>query len=206
MAEYGYSIKTRHNSQVRTPKDTRSRAPSITKPATYAAAAPIEQAATVHPHLHHHQDQRERRTSRRAGGMPCLFPAVPPALAAADGSRTKKRAGLPKLLHKLFIKVLRLSAPAENHHYGYRMGGAGDDEEYCCCCYSYGGAGSSSSWAGVLCSIPEEDYGDGSSDSDEGTPDVVAVPGTAALRKAKSERFVVGPPDAAAVVHVEVLL
>ncbi|OEL12546.1 hypothetical protein BAE44_0026435 [Dichanthelium oligosanthes] len=124
------------------------------------------------------------------------FPAVPPALAAADGAgRIKKqRAGLPKLLHKLFIKVLRLRpASAAEEFYGYRMGA---DEEYCYY-YSYGGAGSS--WAGVLSSIPEEE-----DSSEEGTPDV--APGPAGLRKAKSERFVVGTPDAATVVHVEVLL
>jgi len=127
------------------------------------------------------------------------FPAVPPALAAADGGRIKKqRAGLPKLLHKLFIKVLRLRpASAAEEFYGYRsrMVGAGD-EEYCYY-YSYGGAGAS--WAGVLSSIPEED-----DSSEEGTPGV--APGPAVLRKAKSERFAVGPPDAATVVHVEVLL
>ncbi|RLM80819.1 uncharacterized protein C2845_PM12G08730 [Panicum miliaceum] len=124
------------------------------------------------------------------------FPAVPPALAAADGGRIKKRAGLPKLLHKLFIKVLRLRpASAAEEFCGYRMAGAGD-EEYCYY-YSYGGAGAS--WAGVLSSIPEED-----DSSEEGTPDV--SPGPAVLRKAKSERFVVGPPDAATVVRVEVLL
>jgi hypothetical protein len=117
------------------------------------------------------------------------FPAVPPALAAADEARiVKKRAGLPRLLHKLFIKVLRLRP-------------ASAAEEYCYY-YSYGGAGSSS-WAGVLSSIPEEDYDDS---SEEGTPDV-AMPGPAVLRKARSERrFVVGPPDGAAVLHVEVLL
>ncbi|WVZ76999.1 hypothetical protein U9M48_024904 [Paspalum notatum var. saurae] len=144
------------------------------------------------------------------------FPALaPPALAAAyGGGRIKKRARLPRLLHRLFIKVLRLrpSAAKEEDYgcYAYRMGGgAGDDEEYCYC-YSYGGVGSSS-WAGVLSSIPEEDFDvDDSSDSEEGTPDVVVAvpPGPAAvLRKAKSERFVVGPPvDAATVVHLEVLL
>lgn len=128
------------------------------------------------------------------------FPAVPPALASADGGRTiKKRAGLPKLLHKLFIKVIRLrpasAVAAAEEFYGYRLGGA-DEEEYCYY-YSYGGAGSS--WASVLSSIPEED-----DSSEEGTPDVTVVP--AVLRKAKSERFVVGSPDAAAVVHVEVLV
>ncbi|RLN09520.1 uncharacterized protein C2845_PM11G18840 [Panicum miliaceum] len=125
------------------------------------------------------------------------FPAVPPALAAADGGRIKKRAGLPKLLHKLFIKVLRLrpASAAEEFYGGYRMAGA-CDEEYCYY-YSYGGAGAS--WAGVLSSIPEEE-----DSSEDGTPDV--APGPAVLRKAKSERFVVGPPDAATVVHVEVLL
>ena len=128
------------------------------------------------------------------------FPAVPPALAAADGGRMiKKRAGLPKLLHKLFVKVLRLrpaSAAAEGFC-GYRVAGGAGDEEYCYY-YSYGGAGAS--WAGVLSSIPEED----DDSSEEGTPDV--APGPAVLRKAKSERFAVGPPDAAAVVHVEVLV
>jgi len=127
------------------------------------------------------------------------FPAVPPALAAADGGRIKKqRAGLPKLLHKLFIKVLRLRpASAAEEFYGYRMAPGAGDEEYCYY-YSYGGAGAS--WAGVLSSIPEED----DDSSEEGTPDV--APGPAVLRKAKSERFAVGPPDAAAVVHVEVLV
>jgi hypothetical protein len=131
---------------------------------------------------------------RRRQIMP-WFPAVPPALAAADGGRiNKKRAGLPRLLHKLFIKVLRL-----------RPASAAVGEE-CCYYYSYGGAGSSS-WAGVLSSIPEEDYDDDSSEEEEeGTPDVVVVPGPAVLRKAKSERFLVGPPDAATVVHVEVLV
>ncbi|KAL6889023.1 hypothetical protein ACP4OV_010049 [Aristida adscensionis] len=128
------------------------------------------------------------------------FPAAPPALAAADGGRIiKKRAGLPKLLHKLFIKVLRLrpspaaeappgAAAAFGAYYGYRMDA---DEEYCYY-YSYGGGGSS--WAGVLSSIPEEEV-DSSDDSDEGTPDAAAP---AVLRKAKSERFVIG--------HVDVLL
>jgi hypothetical protein len=134
------------------------------------------------------------------------FPAVPPALAAADEARiVKKRAGLPRLLHKLFIKVLRLrpALAAEEYYGAYRMGmGVGAADEDCCYYYSYGGAGSSS-WAGVLSSIPEEDYDDS---SDDGTPDV-AVPGPAVLRKAKSERrFIVGPPDGAAVLHVEVLL
>jgi len=128
------------------------------------------------------------------------FPAVPPALAAADGGRMiKKRAGLPKLLHKLFVKVLRLrpaSAAAEGFC-GYRVAGGAGDEEYCYY-YSYGGAGAS--WAGVLSSIPEED----DDSSEEGTPDV--APGPAVLRKAKSERFAVGPPDTATVVHVEVLV
>lgn len=132
------------------------------------------------------------------------FPAVPPALAAADEARiVKKRAGLPRLLHKLFIKVLRLrpASAAEEYYGAYRMGMGAADED-CCYYYSYGGAGSSS-WAGVLSSIPEEDYDDS---SDEGTPDV-AAPGPAVLRKAKSERrFIVGPPDGAAVLHVEVLL
>ncbi|KAL6629433.1 hypothetical protein ACP70R_029198 [Stipagrostis hirtigluma subsp. patula] len=137
-------------------------------------------------------------------GMP-WFPAVPPALAAADGGRIKKRAGLPKLLHKLFVKVLRLrpSSAAEvpgaafGACYGYRMDA---DEEYCYY-YSYGGSGSS--WAGVLSSIPEEED---SSDSEDGTPDVVGPGGPSVLRKSKSERFVIGPPEAATVVHVEVLL
>jgi hypothetical protein len=143
------------------------------------------------------------------------FPAVPPALAAADGGRMiKKRAGLPKLLHKLFVKVLRLrpaSAAAEGFC-GYRVAGGAGDEEYCYY-YSYGGAGAS--WAGVLSSIPEED----DDSSEEGTPDVAPGPAVLrkakserfavdppVLRKAKSERFAVGPPDAAAVVHVEVLV
>ncbi|TKW36914.1 hypothetical protein SEVIR_1G013000v4 [Setaria viridis] len=144
-----------------------------------------------------HQIRQATTPSPAAGRMP-WFPAVPPALAAADGGRIKKqRAGLPKLLHKLFIKVLRLRpSSAAEEFYGYRMGGGGSGEEYCYY-YSYGGAGSS--WAGVLSSIPEED-----DSSEEGTPDV--APGPAVLRKAQSERFVVGPPDAATVVHVEVLL
>ncbi|XP_062217331.1 uncharacterized protein LOC133917445 [Phragmites australis] len=133
-------------------------------------------------------------------GMP-WFPAVPPALAAADGGRIKKRAGLPKLLRKLFVKVLRLRpassadepGAAFEAYYGYRMG---SDEEYRYY-YSYGGWGSS--WAGVLSSIPEEE-----DSSEEGTPD--HGPGPAVLRKAQSERFVVGAPDADTVVHVEVLL
>jgi hypothetical protein len=147
----------------------------ITKPAT--TLHQLRQAATT--------------TGPAAGRMP-WFPAGPPALAAADGGRTminnKKRAGLPKLLHKLFIKVLRLrpATAAEEEFYGYRMGGGG--EEYCYY-YSYGGAGSS--WAGVLSSIPEED-----DSSEEGTPDVV---GPAVLRKSQSDA-------AATVVHVEVLL
>jgi hypothetical protein len=97
------------------------------------------------------------------------FSAVPPALAAADRGRIKKRAGLPKLLHKLFIKVLCLRPPEEPMTmsaafeaacYGYRMGmrGADDEEEYCYC-YGYG-----SSWAGMLSSIPEEE------DEEEGSP------------------------------------
>lgn len=145
------------------------------------------------------------------------FPAVPPALAAADGAcriNKKQRAGLPRLLHKLFIKVLRLrpaavTATAEEYYGAYGrtmgMGGATDDEE-CCYYYSYG-----SSWAGVLSSIPEEDDydDDDSSDSEEGTPepDVVVPGGPAVLRKAKSEQFLVGPHDAATtVVQLEVLL
>lgn len=132
-------------------------------------------------------------------------PAVPPPpLAAAYGGRIKKRAGLPKLLHKLFIKVLRLRPPAAEPTtmsaalgacYGYRMG---SDEEYCYY-YSYDG-GLGSSWAGVLSSIPEEEV----DSSEEGSPDVAAP---AVLRKAKSDQFVVGSPEAAAaVVRVEVLL
>ncbi|KAF8642640.1 hypothetical protein HU200_067321 [Digitaria exilis] len=129
------------------------------------------------------------------------FPAVPPALSAADGEARppfkKRTAGLPKLLHKLLIKVLRLRpASASPELYGYRVGGGADEE--CCYYYSYGG----SSWAGVLSSIPEED----DSSEEEGTPDVAVVPVNGVLRKAKSERFVVGSPDSATVVHVEVLL
>jgi hypothetical protein len=144
--------------------------------------------------------------------MPWLrFPAVPPALAAGtDRGRMKRRAGLPKLLQKLLIKVLRLraldeepmtmSAAFEAACYGYRMGaGYGDEEEYCYC-YGYG-----SSWAGVLSSIPEEEVDDDSSEKEEeeGAPDVALA---SVLRKAKSERLVVGPPEDATVVHVEVLL
>ncbi|GJM90784.1 hypothetical protein PR202_ga07095 [Eleusine coracana subsp. coracana] len=128
-------------------------------------------------------------------------PAVPPPPlpAAAYGGRMKKRAGLPKLLHKLFIKVLRLRPAAAEPtmttgFYGCRMGPT--DEEYC---YYYSFGAGPSSWAGVLSSIPEtEEVVDG---SDEGSPDPAAV-----LRKTKSERFVVGPSEAATVVHVEVLL
>jgi hypothetical protein len=103
------------------------------------------------------------------------FPAAPPALAAAaaDRGRIKKRAGLPKLLHKLFIKVLCLRPPEEPMTmsaafeaacYGYRMGmmGADDEQEYC---YGYG-----SSWAGMLSSIPEEEVDDSSEDQEEGSP------------------------------------
>ncbi|CAO2037943.1 unnamed protein product [Urochloa humidicola] len=135
------------------------------------------------------------------------FPAVPPSLAAADGGRIRKRgAGLPRLLQKLFIKVLRLrpASAAEAEFYGgYRMDGlAGGEEEEYCYYYSYGGAGSS--WVGVLSSIPEEDYDDSDSSEEEST----LGGGGAVLRKAQSERFVVaGTPDAAAaVMHVEVLL
>ncbi|GJN19502.1 hypothetical protein PR202_gb06784 [Eleusine coracana subsp. coracana] len=137
--------------------------------------------------------------------------AVPPpplGAAAAYGGRMKKRAGLPKLLHKLFVKVLRLRPPPAEPSmttmgtafYGCRMGPS--DEEYC---YYYGFGAGPSSWAGVLSSIPEaEEVVDG---SDEGSPDAVDVADPAAvLRKTKTERFVVGPPEAATVVHVEVLL
>ena len=127
------------------------------------------------------------------------FPAVLPPLAVVDGAR-KKRAGLPKLLHKFFFKVLRLrpassssaaaagdpGAAAFEAYYGYRM----VDEYYY---YSCGG----SSWAGVLFSIPEEES------SEEGTPDAVVRPGPSALRKAHSdsERFIAA--EAAAVVRLE---
>jgi hypothetical protein len=127
------------------------------------------------------------------------FPAVLPPLPVVDGGR-KKRAGLPKLLHKFFFKVLRLrpaasssaaegGAAAFEAYYGYRM----VDEYYY---YSYGG----SSWAGVLFSIPEEDS------SEEGTPEAVVRPGPSALRKAHSdsERFIAA--EAAAVVRLEVIL
>ncbi|XP_015689205.1 uncharacterized protein LOC107303658 [Oryza brachyantha] len=118
------------------------------------------------------------------------------AVAVADGGR-KKRAGLPKLLHKFFFKVLRLrpaaasaaeqGAAAFGAYYGYRM----VDE---CYYYSYGGAGPAS-WAGVLSSIPEEES------SDEGAPPDAAV----ALRKvhSDSEQFVAAE---AAVVHLQVVL
>jgi hypothetical protein len=135
---------------------------------------------------------------------------MPPALAAAadDRGRMKKRAGLPKLLHKLLVKVLRLrardeepmtmSAAFEAACYGYRIGAGYDEDEYCYC-YSYG-----ASWAGVLSSIPEEEVDDSSEEEEDGTsPDVAPA---SVLRKAKSERLVVGPPEDATVVHVEVLL
>ncbi|CAL5022804.1 unnamed protein product [Urochloa decumbens] len=150
---------------------------------------------------------RQETPPAGGGGMP-WFPAVPPALAAADGGRikTKRVAGLPRLLHKLFIKVLRLrpASAAEAEFYGFRMDGAAPagEEDYCYY-YSYGGAGSS--WAGVLSSIPEEADDDSSSENDDTSPDVPSA-GADVLRKSKSERFVVGTPDAAAVVHVEVLL
>jgi hypothetical protein len=141
--------------------------------------------------------------------MPWLrFPAVPPALAAAadDRGRMKKRAGLPKLLHKLLVKVLRLRARDEEPMtmsaacYGYWIGAGYDaDEDEYCYCYSYG-----ASWAGVLSSIPEEEVDDSSEEEEDGTsPDVAPA---SVLRKAKSERLVVGPPEDATVVHVEVLL
>ncbi|CAL4888740.1 unnamed protein product [Urochloa decumbens] len=160
---------------------------SITKPST-----------TLH-------NLRQETPPSPAGGRMPWFPAVPPALAAADGGRikTKRVAGLPRLLHKLFIKVLRLrpASAAEAEFYGYRIDDGVGEEEYCYY-YSYGGAGSS--WAGVLSSIPEEADDDSSSEDDATSPDV-ATAGATVIRKAQSERFVVGTPDAA-VVHVEVLL
>uniref|UniRef100_A0ACD5Z5F0 Uncharacterized protein n=1 Tax=Avena sativa TaxID=4498 RepID=A0ACD5Z5F0_AVESA len=128
--------------------------------------------------------------------MAQLPSVLPLQQAVVDGGR-KKRAGLPKLLHKFFFKVLRLrpassssaaegGAAAFEAYYGYRM-----VDEYCY--YSGGG----SSWAGVLFSIPEEE----SSESEEGTPEAVVVrPGLSALRKAHSDS------EAAAVVRLEVVL
>uniref|UniRef100_A0A0D9VEF7 Uncharacterized protein n=1 Tax=Leersia perrieri TaxID=77586 RepID=A0A0D9VEF7_9ORYZ len=126
-----------------------------------------------------------------------LPPPVGVAVDGAGGGR-KKRAGLPKLLHKFFFKVLRLrpaaaeaGAAAFEAYYGYRM----VDEYYY---YSYGGVGSSASWAGVLHSIPEEDEAAGCA-----PPDVAA----ATLRKAHSdsEQFVAADA-AAAVVEIQVVL
>ncbi|KAL5211786.1 hypothetical protein ABZP36_022633 [Zizania latifolia] len=121
---------------------------------------------------------------------------LPPPLAVADVRGRKKRAGLPKLLHK-FFKVLRLrpasagaaepGAAAFEAYYGYRM----VDEYYY---YSYGGAGSA--WAGVLSSIPEEEES-----SPKATPSAAAT-----LRKAHSDSDQLIAAEAAAVVHLQVVL
>ncbi|KAG8058639.1 hypothetical protein GUJ93_ZPchr0002g24365 [Zizania palustris] len=119
---------------------------------------------------------------------------LPPPLGVADVAGRKKRAGLPKLLHKFFFKVLRLrptaaaaaaaaepgAAAFEAYDYGYRM----VDEFYHY--YSYGGAGST--WGGVLSSIPEES-------SEVVSPDATA----ATLRKAYSESEQLIAADASAV-------
>ncbi|PAN23905.2 hypothetical protein PAHAL_4G132300 [Panicum hallii] len=125
----------------------------------------------------------------RSLSMPHLPSAAapPPADAQLQGAgRRRRRRSLPALLRRLFSKVLRLRLPAPGAARGapYRTG---DD-------------GAGSPWSGALTSIPEEQS---SSSPEMGSSPV--EPGTRALRKTQSERFI-GGKTAASVVQFEVVL
>ena len=120
--------------------------------------------------------------------LPSAAPPPPPDDAQLQGAgRRRRRRRLPALLRRLFSKLLRLRLPAPGAGRGaaYRTG---DD-----------GAGGSP-WSGALTSIPEEQS---SSSPEMGSSPV--EPGTRALRKTQSERFV-GGKTASSGVQFEVLL
>lgn len=124
----------------------------------------------------------------RSLSMPHLTAATPPPAAVqllqSAGRRRKRR--LPALLRRLFSKVLRLRlSPGPARGAPYRTG---DD-------------GTGSPWSGALTSIPEEQ----SSSSPEMGSSSPVEPGTSALRKTQSERFV-GSKTASSVVQFEVVL
>ena len=125
----------------------------------------------------------------RSLSMPHLPSAAPPPadaqLQGAGPGRRRRRGRLPALLRRLFSKLLRLPAPGAGRGAAYRTG---DD-----------GAGGSP-WSGALTSIPEEQS---SSSPEMGSSPV--EPGTRALRKTQSERFV-GGKTASSGVQFEVLL
>ncbi|CAN6177991.1 unnamed protein product [Urochloa humidicola] len=126
----------------------------------------------------------------RSLSMPHLTAAAPPpAYAELQGAgHRRKRRRLPALLRRLFSKVLRLRLPSSPFR---ARGGAP---------YRTGDDGTGSPWSGALTSIPEEQS---SSSPETGASPV--VPGTAALRKTQSERFV-GSKTAATVVQFDVVL
>ncbi|RLN11297.1 hypothetical protein C2845_PM09G14510 [Panicum miliaceum] len=112
--------------------------------------------------------------------------APPPADAQVQGGGRRRRRRLPALLRRMFSKVLRLRllAPGTARGAPYRTG---DD-------------GAGSPWSGALTSIPEEQS---SSSPEMGSSPV--EPGTRALRKTHSERFI-GGKTASSMVQFEVVL
>ncbi|CAN6195004.1 unnamed protein product [Urochloa humidicola] len=128
----------------------------------------------------------------RSLSMPHLTRAAapPPAYAELQGAgHQRKRRRLPALLRRLFSKVLRLRLPWSSS--GGARGGTP---------YRTADDGAGSPWSGALTSIPEEQS---SSSPETGASPV--LPGTAALRKTQSERFV-GSKTAATVVQFDVVL
>ncbi|KAL6876456.1 hypothetical protein ACP4OV_013028 [Aristida adscensionis] len=126
-----------------------------------------------------------------ATGATAPAPPDPDVVAQAAGRRRRRRRRrLPALLRRLFSKVLRLRLfPAAGARgAAYRADGS---------------AGAGSPWSGALTSIPEESGG--SSSPEKGSSPVEAGP--SALRKAQSERFVVGSKTpASSMVQFEVVL
>jgi len=115
--------------------------------------------------------------------LPSAAPPPPPDDAQLQGAgRRRRRRRLPALLRRLFSKVLRLRLPAPG------------------AAYRTGNDGAGSPWSGALTSIPEEQS---SSSPEMGSSPV--EPGTRALRKTQSERFV-GSKTASSVVQFEVVL
>ncbi|RCV21809.1 hypothetical protein SEVIR_4G135000v4 [Setaria viridis] len=124
----------------------------------------------------------------RSLSMPHLTAATPPVPADAQlqGTGRRRRRRLPALLRRLFSKVLRLrlSSPGVARRAPYRMR---DD-------------GAGSPWSGALTSIPEEQS---SSSPEIGSSPM--EPGTRALRKTQSERFI-GGKTAPSVLQFDVVL
>jgi len=124
----------------------------------------------------------------RSLSMPHLPSAAPPPadaqLQGAGPGRRRRRGRLPALLRRLFSKVLRLRLRLPAPGAAYRTGNDG----------------AGSPWSGALTSIPEEQS---SSSPEMGSSPV--EPGTRALRKTQSERFV-GSKTASSVVQFEVVL